>query len=132
MYGGYTGNRFEQDFHYTQDRKVDSKLWHRAEKNKLAIKFVYMGYLKYIDEAGFNLYVLKEDKYKAEIEAIGHDEIYDDCVFEETPKDQTKMMITTRGLRGNQDRRGYSKLRHHADKTKIGCRQVCERGFQYR
>jgi hypothetical protein len=101
MWGCYTGNRFEQDYHYTKDEKGYSKLRRRADRKNIPVVNVRVGSSKTVDEAGFQLYVSNEDKYKSEIEALGLEEIYHDCILHQHPKDNTKMKIACRGTRGN-------------------------------
>jgi hypothetical protein len=57
MWGCYTGNRFEQDYHYTKDEKGYSKLRRRADRKHIPVVNVRVGSSKTVDKAGFQLYV---------------------------------------------------------------------------
>jgi hypothetical protein len=101
IYGCYTGNGFEQDFHYTLDQQGYQKIRHRALKKKLPVEYVNKGTSKCIDELGFRFYVSNENKFKEEIDSLGLEEIFYDCILHNHKNQNTKMKIAIRGSRGN-------------------------------
>ena len=54
-----------------------------------------------ITEAGFSFYISNEDKFKEEIDALGLEEIFYDCILTKHKTDSTKKLIAKKGPRGN-------------------------------
>jgi hypothetical protein len=100
-FGCYTGNRFEQNYHYTKAKAEYTKIRHKAMKDKLRVRYVNTGATTTIDEHGFKLWISNEDKFEEEILGLGIEEVFYDCILKKHPKHSKKMLIAVRGKRGN-------------------------------
>jgi hypothetical protein len=100
-YGCYSGNRFEQNYHYTQTKIDFTKLRHKATKRNIPVEYINKGTSVTINERGFNFFISNEDQFKDEILGLGIEEIFYDSVLKNHPKERKKMLIAKPGKRGN-------------------------------
>jgi hypothetical protein len=72
---------FEQNPQYTCDKGEWKQIWHQATKKGIEVNFLNKG-THVLSEGDHQFYLSNEHQYRAEIDALGLEEIYYDSILQ--------------------------------------------------
>jgi hypothetical protein len=75
------------------DRAGYHQLRHSAHRKKIKVEYINKGSTRDIHGTGFNFFISNQDKFEAEIDALGLEDISHDCVLKKHDKDRMKMKV---------------------------------------